>query len=111
MYVVSPHDTYFTNFAAHEIFDGVDEIMFRYCGALEGSPPSFEVAWTANDEAMVTVVDPHQVVITPDSAFASNSYVDRADNRAFRLNIFEWLCSGPVSTESKSWSDVKGLFR
>jgi hypothetical protein len=108
---LDPLDTYISNFAAHEIFTGIDEIMFRACGVLEASAPSVAVAWTANDEVMVTVVEPHKVVIAADSNFCDNDYMVEADNQAFALSIFEWLCDGTVGTENHSWSEVKQRFR
>lgn len=108
---VDPLDTYISNFAAHEIFTGIDEILFRACGVLEASAPSVAVAWTANEEAVVTVVDPHQVVIAADSNFCDNTYLVETDNQAFILNVFDWLCSASVGTENRSWSEVKQRFR
>ena len=106
-----PSDLYFTDFAAHEIFTGVNELYYRASGEIEGVAPSVEVAWTDNAETMIAVVDPYSVVVTADMNFCTNTYIGMADNEAFILNVFTWLCSGPVGTETRSWSDVKAMFR
>jgi hypothetical protein len=106
-----PQHLYFTNFAAHEIFAGVDEVYFPAAGELAGVTPSVEAAWTSNDEAMVTVVNPHSVVITGDFNFADNFYIVNVDNQTLILNIFDWLCTGTVGAEARSWGDLKAQFR
>ena len=107
----SPNDLYFTDFAIHDIFAGINQLYFRASGALSGAAPSVEVAWTDNAETMITVVEPNQVVVTADMNFCDNSYIDIADNQTFIMNVFDWLCAGPVGAEESTWSDVKQLFR
>ena len=106
-----PFDTPFSNFAAHEIFAGVNQIFYRAAGELEGTTPSVEVAWTTSSKAMVTVVNPHGVVITGDINFCDNNFLANSDNQTFILNVFDWLCTGTVGTEARRWGDVKALFR
>lgn len=106
-----PYDLSITNFAAHEIFAGVNEAHFRAAGELQGVAPSVETAWTSNGEAMITVVNPHSVVITGDINFADNTYIGNVDNQTLILNIFDWLCTGTVATEANRWGDVKAMFR
>jgi len=107
----TPTDQYITSLATHEIFTGVNELNFIAVGELDGVAPSAEVAWTYNAEPMITVVDPHGVVITADANFCSNDFIGGSDNEAFILNVFAYLCSGPVGTETRSWSGVKAMFR
>ena len=70
-----------------------------------------EVAWTSNAEAMVTVVNPHSVVVTGDWNFCTNDYIYYADNQTLIMNIFDWLCTGSVATEDHRWGDVKAMYR
>ena len=107
----SPFDLFFSNFAAHEIFAGVNQAYYRAAGELEGAAPSVEVAWTSNAEVMVTVVNPHSVVVLGDWNFCANYYIGTADSERFILNVFDWLCTGTVGTEASRWGDVKAMFR
>ena len=106
-----PFDLVFTNLAAHEIFAGVNEVTFQAAGELVGVVPSVEAAWTSLDEAMITVFNPHSVVVTGDINFADNNYINQYDNQALIMNIFDWLCTGAVGTEDRNWGDVKALYR
>lgn len=60
---------------------------------------------------MITVVNPHSVVVTADISFCVNDHIGFVDNEAFILNVFAYLCSGPVGTETRSWSGIKAMFR
>lgn len=108
---VYPVDLFSTDLAAHEIFSGVNEINFTRSAQLTAIAPSVEVAWSDNEDVLVTVVEPHKVVITGDANFCDNNHIGAVDNTSFALNVFAWLCSGPVGIESKSWSGVKAMFR
>ncbi|WP_407356129.1 DUF4350 domain-containing protein [Methanolobus sp. WCC5] len=89
---IRPSDLNITNTASHPIYDGVSRFIFRAAGEISGSIPSEEVAWDDNGNAVMTVVScPGKVVITGDSNFCENYYIDLEDNEQLTRNIFTWL--------------------
>jgi hypothetical protein len=77
---LSPSDLYFTNFAAHPLFNGITEIYYRAAGEVAATLPAEAIAWTnvsnqptiaALDEfvgvtgGQVGVVDASRMTISP----------------------------------------------
>lgn len=111
--VTSLNDDVFSNFSSHPIFDGIGEVNFVAGGSLDAVAPMLPEAWT-DDDAQVTVAaseSPCVVVLGDINAFAE--YLDLADNRAFAVNVFNWLatCGGTVSTDKSSWGSIKSSYR
>jgi len=91
---IDPDDLFFSSFAPHPIFQGINQIYYRAAGELDGSPPSSEVAFTSLSEPVVNVVNGLRVVITGDINVFDNTYINNADNVPFLLNVFHYLGSG-----------------
>jgi hypothetical protein len=108
---ISPSDLYFSNFIAHEIFNGVSQLYYRAAGELGYTDPSILAAWTDLDEPTVTLVDPCRVIVTGDMNCADNTYM-LADDATFLMNVFQCLAtSGPVPVDNSSWGSIKARFR
>jgi hypothetical protein len=54
---IAPNDLYFTNFAAHPVFDNVSQIYYRAAGAIATSSPAEAIAWTDAVEEVVGLLD------------------------------------------------------
>lgn len=54
---LSPSDLYFSNFAAHPIFNGVSQVYYRAAGELSASAPAQEIGWTSTNLATVGMMD------------------------------------------------------
>jgi hypothetical protein len=106
-----PSDFYFTNFAVHEIFDGINTVYYRYAGELACSLPSEPVAWGDGGEEVVGLLDYCQVIVAGDGNFCDNTYLQTVDNPAFAMNIFECLAGGGTPVEESSWGVVKALYK
>jgi hypothetical protein len=110
--VVTLNEDLFSNFSSHPIFDGIGGVNFVLGGSLDTVSPMEPQAWT-NDDTYVTVAaseSPCVVVIGDINAFAE--YLDLADNRAFAVNVFNWLatCGGTVSIDKTSWGSIKSSY-
>jgi hypothetical protein len=107
----TPVDLYFSDFAAHQLFDGVTTLFHRASGELSATGPGVPVAWTDAYEEMDAVVNPCQMIVTADSNFCDNDYLSTADNQQFVLNVFECLAVGSSPVESTTWGAIKALHR
>lgn len=110
-----PWAIYTSDFAPHPLFDGIDEICFQSVGELSTSSNLEEVAWYEGTDKSLVVAGEYgygRVVALGDinifSSFnGSGEYYDRADNRQFSVNTFEYLISAPeieVSVDIKPGS-------
>lgn len=54
---LSPSDLYFTNFAAHPVFNGITEIYYRAAGEVAATTPAAAIAWTASNQPTITALD------------------------------------------------------
>jgi len=54
---ISPSDLYFSNFAAHPIFDDISEIYYRVAGEIAATSPAEVIAWTDANEPVIAVLD------------------------------------------------------
>jgi hypothetical protein len=101
-----PYTIYTSDFAPHPLFDGIDEICFQSVGELSTSSSLKEVAWyEGTDKALVVAGEYYygRVVVLGDinifSSFnGSGEYYDRADNRQFSVNTFEYLAAPEPAT-------------
>ncbi|MGB3341177.1 MAG: T9SS type A sorting domain-containing protein [bacterium] len=57
---LDPSDLYFTNFAAHPIFNNVSTIYYRAAGEVAGTTPSEPIAWT--DTNQPTIIERDETV-------------------------------------------------
>ncbi|MBN2075944.1 MAG: hypothetical protein JW762_10375 [Dehalococcoidales bacterium] len=82
-----------SNFAAHQIFDGVTQVSFSAGGAISGSAPSVEVAWDVSSIPAVTVSEDcgWRVVVIGDNNIFDNSQISAYDNQLLAENVFDWL--------------------
>jgi len=93
---ISPFSLYVSNWANHEIFENVTEILMRQAGSISGTFPSSEVAWADSDEAVVAVFESSgHVVCLGDFNIFSNTYLANVSNQVFAGNVFDWLSSIP----------------
>ncbi|HEX7320003.1 MAG TPA: T9SS type A sorting domain-containing protein [bacterium] len=63
---LSPSDLYFSNFTAHTLFDGITQIYYRAAGQVAAISPAAAIAWTANNEPTIALLD--QMVDIDDQA-------------------------------------------
>ncbi|MGB7055760.1 MAG: T9SS type A sorting domain-containing protein [bacterium] len=54
---LSPSDLYFTNFAAHPVFNGITEIYYRAAGEVAATTPAAAIAWTATNQPTIAALD------------------------------------------------------
>jgi len=91
-----PYAVYTSDFAPHPLFNGISEIGFQSVGEVSTSGEG-------TDKALVIAGEygPGRVVVLGDinifSSFQSGRYYDRADNRQFSVNTFEYLIPEPVT--------------
>ena len=109
----NPLDLFFTDFAAHQIFDGVTTVYFRAAGELSASAPGIPLAWTDAGEEMIASVEPCRMLVTGDANFCDNDCMATggAQNEQFILNIFECLATGTSPVEDSTWGTIKALYR
>lgn len=50
---LSPSDLYFSNFAAHAIFNNVSTIYYRAAGEVSGTTPAEPIAWTTTNQPTI----------------------------------------------------------
>jgi len=99
-----PYAIYTSDFAPHPLFDGIDEICFQSVGELSTSGNIEEVAWYEGTDRALVVAGEYghgRVVALGDinifsSFVSSGKYYDRADNRKFSVNTFEYLVPEPA---------------
>jgi hypothetical protein len=108
---LSPADLYFTNFASHQIFDGVTTVYYRAAGELSATGPGIALAWTDAGEEVIASVEPCRMIVTGDGNFCDNTYMSIADNQQFALNVFECLATGISPVEDSTWGTVKAMYR
>lgn len=93
-----PYAIYTSDFAPHPLFNGIDEICFQSVGELSTSGNLEEVAWYEGTDKALVIAGEYglgRVVALGDinifSSFEGGRYYDRADNRQFSVNTFEYL--------------------
>ena len=89
--MIQPLDLFFTAFADHPIFDGVQQIYYRAAGTVHGDPPSVEVARTFPGEPVVVSASGLRVVLLGDINAFENDFKGIADNTLFASNVFAYL--------------------
>lgn len=86
---------YFTsNLTAHPVMTGVDEIYYRYGGAVQASGSATVVAFSENGRDEIVAVNDNIVAVGDNSFLGNDSgskWWDRADNTAFIINSFSYL--------------------
>jgi hypothetical protein len=102
-----PHTIYTSNFAASPLFDGIQKICFQGVGELTTNGNLKEVVWCMDYGVKKTLgvagdFGNGRVVILGDgnifSSFnGSGEYYDRADNRQFSVNTFQYLVPEPTT--------------
>jgi len=107
----SPNDLYLTDFAPHQIFDGVTTVYYRAAGEISASDPGIPIAWTDLGEAMIASVGPCQMIVTGDCNFCENDHLGTADNLQFAMNVFDCLATGSSPVEGSTWGAIKALYR
>jgi hypothetical protein len=70
-------DLYFTNFASHPIFDGIDTVYYRLAGEVVATAPAEPIAWTDGNQPTIAVLDEFTAVKDGQTGIV----------RASRLNI------------------------
>jgi hypothetical protein len=108
---ITPYDLYFTDFVAHQIFDGVTTVYYRAAGRLSASGPGIPLAWTDAGDEVIASVEPCQMIVTGDGNFCDDVYLGYADNQQFVLNVFDCLATGESPVEDSTWGVVKALYR
>jgi len=108
---IDPLDLYFTDFAAHQIFDGVTTIYYRAAGELSASDPGVPLAWTDAGELTIASVGPCRMIVLGDCNFCDNTYLVDVDNEQFVLNVFDCLATGTSPVEDSTWGTVKAMYR
>jgi hypothetical protein len=109
-----PSDLYFSNLASHPIFNGIKTLYYKAGGALSTTGVMQAIAWTdGGAEITIGLSEAPCVVVLGDiNIFAQPEFFSQADNRAFALNVFNWLAScGPVSIDNPSWGSIKSTYR
>lgn len=106
-----PDDLYFTDFIAHEIFDGISTLYFRATGVLTCTAPSVEAAWSPTYfDVLISLVDPSpRVVILGTCTGFSNAYFSNADNIDHSINVFTYLSGYPTVIELDTWGAIKAM--
>jgi hypothetical protein len=104
---ISPINLYISRMTDHVIFTNVTEIFMRLAGEISGAFPDSEVAWTDNNEAVVTVfgVSGH-VVSLGDFNIFTNSYLTNVSNQVFAENVFDWLSPRPLAWDVCFAADI-----
>jgi hypothetical protein len=102
-----PYATYTSDFASSPLFDGVNQICFQSVGELTTNSGLKEVVWCQDKgvkKALGAAGDwgNGRVVVLGDinifSSFnGSGEYYDRANNRQFSVNTFEYLVPEPAT--------------
>lgn len=108
---LSPSDLYFTDFVAHQIFDGVTTVYYRAAGDILASGPGVPLAWTDAGEEVIASVEPCRMIVTGDCNFCDNTYMSTADNQQFTLNVFDCLATGINPVEDSTWGAIKAIYR
>ena len=108
---LSPNDLYFTDFAPHQIFDGVTTVYYRQAGEISASSPAIPLAWTDAGELTIASVEPCQMIVTGDCNFCDNNHLSFADNLQFLLNVFDCLATGTSPVEDSTWGTIKATYR
>lgn len=108
---LAPLDLYFTDFAPHQVFDGISTVYYRAAGEISAGAPGVPIAWTDADEETIASVGYCQMIVTGDCDFCTNDYLGSADNQQFILNVFDCLATGGNPVEDSSWGIVKALYR
>jgi hypothetical protein len=103
----SPYTIYTSDFAPSPLFNGVSQICFQSVGELATSGSLEEVVWCQDrgiTKALAVAGEwgNGRVVVLGDinifSSFnGSGEYYDRADNRQFSVNTFEYLVPEPTT--------------
>jgi len=103
--VINPYDLYITNFASHQIFDGISSVYFRLAGPVTAIAPSQIVAWEPGGIGVLAIAEVGlgRVLITGDINLWDHVFIRNRDNIPFAVNVFEWL-----STKTHICADANG---
>ncbi len=108
---ISPSDLYFSNFAAHPIFDDISEIYYRAAGEIAATSPAEVVAWTDANEPVIAVLEEVVGIETQDKKVSvstmkivPNPFTDYAKifaiEKTSRIRIYD--VSGKLVRETES---------
>lgn len=109
--VILPYDLFFTDFASHEIFDGISTVHYRAAGEISAGVPGVPIAWTDAGEETIASVEYCQMIVAGDCNFCENDYLGSEDNAQLMLNVFECLASGSTPVEDSTWGTIKATYR
>ena len=107
---ISPSDLYFSNFAAHPIFDDISQIYYRAAGEIAATSPAEVLAWTDANEPVIAVLDEAVGIETHDNDFlvstmkvVPNPFTDHAKifgiEKTSRIRIYD--VSGKLLRETE----------
>ncbi len=88
---LTPADLYFTDFAAHPLFDNVSQIYFRAAGEISVLSPAEVIARTDNQEPVIAVLD------------EATGIEKEINNRVYASKI------QIVPNPFMNWAEVKGI--
>jgi hypothetical protein len=71
---LSPSDLYFSNFAAHPIYNSVSQVYYRAAGELSASAPAQEIGWTSTNQG--TVAEMNEAIAIECAEFAASRLPD-----------------------------------
>ena len=107
---ISPSDLYFSNFAAHPIFDDISEIYYRAAGEIAATSPAEVIAWTDANVPVIAVLDEAPGIKTQEGdvsvsmiKIVPNPFIDYARisgiEQASRMRIYD--VSGTLLRETE----------
>jgi len=108
---LAPLDLYFTDFATHQIFDGISAVYYRAAGEVSAGVPGIPIAWADTGEGILASVGCCQMIVTGDCDFGTNDFLGNADNEQFLLNVFDCLATGGSPVEGSTWGYIKAIYR
>jgi hypothetical protein len=101
---LSPADLYFTNFATHPIFDGIDTIYYRSAGEVGATTPSEPIAWAPTNQPTIAALDEFVGIVEGQTGIVGISRLNIRPN-PFRHSTEIW---GMTEAQTIRIFDVSG---